>query len=139
MKPMKNIAKDTKVSEVLKYIQKRVKLRDYPDYGGICRALDYLAGEYDLLWLNWEAEKRNAFAAWPKFSGNLTFPIPSPFKCDLIKARGDVKYAAELRFQEVCDRMDREGKFGLMWKGPYGTLRKELLAFLINWFEERGM
>ena len=109
----------------------------FTDTVGICtnfeQALDIIGEERDvavdvarhLLWL------RKAFQAWPKFSGNDHYPVPHP---DHIGVRGvddftmsDEHYAYHAAACAYDDAV-------LPWNTdtPYGQLRAELLAFLIE-------
>lgn len=83
------------------------------DYGvGICGNLSHggLAGDEpdDVL--------EEAFRAWPKFSGNADYPVPSP-------EHGLSNEGAYL--------------FLNLWDGEYGKLRLELLDFCIEYAERR--
>lgn len=56
------------------------------------------------------------FETWPKFSGNIAFPVPD-FRSDW-----DRYSRAGVIFWECYD----------YWSGEYGDLRKELLQFMID-------
>lgn len=64
----------------------------------------------------WEIIERR-FKTWPKYSGNPSFPVPSP-------AHPDDMWAAEISYRQAnCTRN--------MWSGEYGKQRIELLDHLI--------
>lgn len=59
------------------------------------------------------------FRAWPKFSGNTVFPVPSPREP---RSKKDEKYAPGNAWIDTHDK----------WAGNYGESRRELLEFLVN-------
>lgn len=69
------------------------------------------------------------FKSWPKFSGNQQFPIPATLKNVDVGGEMLPSLAAER------DYWCREGKH-LLWSGPAGRLRRELLRHLIVHFEQ---
>jgi len=78
--------------------------------GGICYNVDFAFVRLELPAL--EVLREQAFAAWPKFSGDENYPIPGG--------------------EEAFDETHREN----MWnpEHPYGALRLELLDFMIDYF-----
>lgn len=77
---------------------------------GICANVrDLLKGEYTNLQIT--NRQKELFVKWPKFSGDLSFPIEG----------GEAAY-------------DNAKWEGTLWKEDteYGRLRKELLLFMIN-------
>lgn len=56
---------------------------------------------------------RDLFVSWPKFSGDIIYPIKAPGY-----QTGEASYLSEENHNK--------------WEGEYGNLRKELLDFLIN-------
>lgn len=58
-------------------------------------------------------ELRRLFRLWPKYSGDVVYPIPGSYQA--------------YRFAK---------KYGSMWSGEYGKLRKELLNFMIEQLEK---
>lgn len=73
-----------------------------------------------------EAEQRmdKLFEAWPHFSGDINFPVPS--------ARGwKALFFGTTPFFAYTNAMDKEA----VWKGHYGSLRKDLLNYMIQQLE----
>lgn len=56
------------------------------------------------------------FSGWPHHSGNIDFPVP-----------GTKSKSAESRYKSSVNK----------WKGDYGELRKDLLAYMINKVETK--
>lgn len=94
---------------------------------GIC---ENIAHYLDESWARgyWRDSMRDAFRAWPKFSGCSTFPVPCPEGLDL----GDLEGAVDPEDWAYCSGCLYK------WFGPYGDLRFELLDHLIEWFEKEG-
>lgn len=60
---------------------------------------------------------------WPKYSGNCNFPVPSPATVGNKGLIDSLVYSfAESAYWSLTNR----------WSGDYGTMRKELLLFLIE-------
>lgn len=59
------------------------------------------------------------FVDWPKYSGNVCYPVPHP---DYPKDPGEAGW--------MFNNADR------LWEGPYGELRIELLDFCIEKLEK---
>lgn len=57
----------------------------------------------------------NCYADWPSYSGNVTYPVPSP----------NPKYDAETSYG-ICSNK---------WVGEYGSKRKELAKHIADWVE----
>lgn len=86
-----------------------LKVKDDPDQRlGICTNVDNHIHPNDSLAVD-QLLKR-LFVKWPKFSGDVVYPVPSP------SAGESPKRAFEMS----------------RWVGPYGDLRRELLDFLIE-------
>lgn len=83
---------------------------------GICNAID---DGYDL----YTKAFKNCFEAWPKYSGDSSYPVPSSVSGD----------SAGWAFNST--KADR------MWnpEDPYGALRLELLDHCIEWFKSRDL
>lgn len=85
---------------------------------GVCGALAYIHPWSRTPPNNvWVDTRQSLFRKWPLFSGNLDYPVP---------AAG-----------HPMDAFDDATGDGTMWEGEYGTLRLELLDFLIS--EYRSM
>ena len=84
-------------------------------WSGTCARVSYFPADVVYKWL---LEK---FQKWPKFSGSLLYPVPSP------------DWRAE-------DFSYRTANHTVMWSPfhPYGALRRELLQFLIDEMEKEG-
>lgn len=75
---------------------------------------------------------------WPAYSGNIAYPVPDP----------ECVYKAEHLRAEAASRAYSRGSYkGAMYSGEYGSLRKQLAAYiaegLAEWIkneerEERG-
>ena len=89
---------------------------DFDAYVGICsnvnRALDML----ELYVVSPYKELGKLFKTWPKYSGDIDYPVPSPYK-DL---------SAATQYGMAMD----------MWEGAYGELRIELLDHCIYELEK---
>lgn len=69
-------------------------------------------------------ELKKLWVNWPKYSGMLTFPVPSP--------DGTHPGSYFLRSSRSCSRDDHLRR----WSGDYGESRKDLLNFLIAKLQE---
>lgn len=85
---------------------------------GICFHLDHRMQRADIK--GYEPLLYTAFQAWPKFSGQKTWPVPCPMG-------------------ESPEQAYSSAGSHTMWnaKDPYGALRLELLDFLIEHFEAK--
>ena len=106
-----------KVSDVLKLIKK-----DPIKTMGICPNFDRLGIRFyydneDLI-ETFDLYKDHFFKTFSRYSGNINYPVKSPFKC------------------KTSEEVFRSKMY--YWTGPYGKDRKLLLDHLIKCFEEIG-
>lgn len=93
---------------------------------GICRAVTNVKG---LLFphlgtpgiIQMQDEMERLFAAWPKFSGSVLFPVPATDE-----RFWHFTHSEEHQFMKTED----------FWEGDYGQLRKELLDFCIQTLQQ---
>lgn len=84
-------------------------------YAGICISVDevmYINGVPMCDSTHARARRKEIFRTWPKFSGTLSYPVPST----------NPELSAEACFHFTSDK----------WSGEYGQLRRELLDYLIE-------
>lgn len=109
----------------------------FTDRAGICTnfevMLDAIAEDRDVpldvdARLQWLKEQ---FKAWPKYSGNDCYPVPHP---DFIGVRGvdDSTLGEEFQAYHAADEVYDSVPSHWATDTPYGQLRAELLAFLIE-------
>lgn len=96
--------------ELLAALMKLKKKRD--NTRGICQALEGLI-EADNIMLYF------LFETWPRFTGNVVYPIP---------VSGKESWEAYHRYKSTCHMWDRDH--------PYGQARWELLEHCINKLKE---
>jgi hypothetical protein len=69
---------------------------------------------------------QDIFKTWPKFTGDLTYPVPCPGGHTVVD--GEVVFGAKAAKEAYNLAYD-------MYTGPYGALRLELLDHLIEFLE----
>lgn len=105
-----------KTSEALSSLRTHQKYKNY----GICAAIQN-SGIIHRTSLNlWRGNRYSAFAAWDKFSGSYSYPVPSTKK----------GYSPGMMY-DFCQNMWSK-------RTQYGRLRLELLEHLIKYFEALG-
>ena len=86
------------------------------DINGIClRVLANMPSQF----LEFEGILREAFMAWPKFSGDIDYPVPSTTK------------GVSAKEMYLCTPNK--------WEGEYGQLRFELLEFCIGYLQYENL
>ena len=83
---------------------------------GICSNVNRALYKLDLHEVCPSSELRTLFETWPKYSGDVDYPVPSPSK----------DWSAAKQYGMVAD----------MWAGEYGELRLELLNHCISELEK---
>lgn len=71
----------------------------------------------------WFDNRVACWEAWPKYSGDSSYPVPS--------------HTNRWNAEQVFDRVDALDMWNL--EHPYGATRHELLAHCIKWFKEKDL
>lgn len=90
----------------------RIKLRPVGKRAGICYSVDQVLRHQET---DRYSKMEQLFVSWPKFSGRMVYPVPSPW--------GN------------CPQYEFFESGALKWSGEYGRLRKELLDYMITSLE----
>lgn len=101
----------------LRQLQEEVLRGEYP-VTGICCEIGIIGGS-----TRWYIEE--AFGHWPKFSGNCQYPVPSGGEDSPVTA------------YQRCALSNRRGEY-LWGDNPYGSNRRDLLTFLIEYFQNQA-
>lgn len=119
---MQDITQES-VLAALRRLQLEGMYGSWPKDGGIC-AYVYARHTLDLEGRKQvDAILKPVFSKWPKYSGNIWYPVPHPFPDE---------YADEDDLLDIAEHAFEDEFLGEMWTGEYGALRKELLAFCIE-------